>query len=134
MFGCANGTSVDKDEQASIKECLADLLDAMQDVEDEIEVIHLHNCKPFYCKEHTNKYAKALQDVIQAKQFQWEDVTIQVKCILRGKRTAAHADDLKQVKWAPKDVHSLFHIERCIWFCVIHKNSHQQWDKGLHPV
>lgn len=44
----------DKTDRASIKQMVADVLDAMQDAKDEIEVIHLQNGKPFYCKEQTN--------------------------------------------------------------------------------
>jgi hypothetical protein len=49
---------------------LADILDAMQDCKDEIEVLHLHNCKSFHCKKCTNQYGKALQNAIEAQRFQ----------------------------------------------------------------
>jgi hypothetical protein len=39
----------DEGERLSIKQMLADILDAMQDCKDEIKVIHLHNNKPFHC-------------------------------------------------------------------------------------
>jgi hypothetical protein len=45
----------DKCEQASIKQILADILDAMQDYEDEIKVLHLHTGKAFQPLHGTHK-------------------------------------------------------------------------------
>ena len=82
----------DKQDWASAKQMLADLLDAMQDIEDDIEVAHLKNGHPFHLNAHMEKYGKACRDAIGAQHFQREDVSIQLKCISRGEVTLMHKD------------------------------------------
>ena len=78
----------DENDRASIRQMLADILDAMQDAKDEIEVMKLKNRKPFYLEKRTNLYGKALRDAIGAERFRREDVTLQVKCLSKAERTA----------------------------------------------
>ena len=88
----------DDPELASVKEMIAAIIDAMQDCEDEIEMKHLRNSKPFGYAERTSQFGEALRDKLGAKRFRREDITLQLKCLSKGERTARHKDDLNDYR------------------------------------
>ena len=80
-------------EREAIMSTYASILDAMQDIHDQLEVEYFGNELPYNFPPRTDEYGSALARAIGSERSRTENVTTQLKCLSDGDITDLHEDD-----------------------------------------
>lgn len=89
------------EEHKQIRQCLALILDAMQECMDDIDD-HLETDRHFSCEARDKQFARVLRQMLGGRKFRNEWVTVQVKKLSRGDITKDHTDD-SNCRWKGYD-------------------------------